>query len=265
MSEQGDKMEKGSIKAIKEMDKFSELIDIQRDAWGLTDIDIVPLHVFKAVADLLKPNGIVLGYFLEERIIGFIMTFPTSNPKEVLAHMGALSKKYQNRGIFYRLSLDLRKIMRSNGVDKIFWTYDPLESVNAHLYIRKLGGVITRHFINYYGDIDSIIHSGLPTDRFRVEWNIKDKSVEKGIKNRSKDYSRRIDYTLENNDIKYVEIPLNIQEIKNKDLDEAIEWRIRTRRLFDDNIEKNNLFGIDFIFDRINRKGIYVFKKKLKK
>ncbi|NHJ03180.1 MAG: hypothetical protein EAX86_13670, partial [Candidatus Heimdallarchaeota archaeon] len=106
--------------------------------------------------------------------------------------------------------------------------------------------------------------SGLPTDRFRVEWNIKDKYVEKGIKNRSNGYSRGIDYTLENNDIRYVEIPLNIQEIKNNDLDEAIEWRIKTRRLFDDIIEKNNFFGIDFIVDRINRKGIYVFKKTLK-
>ena len=257
-------MEKGSIKVIKEIDKFSELIDIQRDAWGLIDIDIVPLHIFKAVADLLKPNGIVIGYFLEERIIGFIITFPTSNPKEVLAHMGAVSKEYQNTGVFYKLNLELREIMRSHGVDKIFGTYDPLESVNAHLYIRKLGGVITRHFINYYGDIDSIIHSGLPTDRFRVEWNIKDRSVEKGIRNRVKDYSRGINNTHEDKDTRYVEIPLNIQEIKNKDLDEAIEWRIRTRKLFDGIIEKQNLFGIDFIVDRINRKGIYVFKRMLK-
>ena len=85
-------MEKGSIKVIKEIDKFSELIDIQRDAWGLIDIDIVPLHIVKAVADLLKPNGIVIGYFLEERIIGFIMTFPHQILKKYL-HIGELYLK----------------------------------------------------------------------------------------------------------------------------------------------------------------------------
>lgn len=240
-------MEHGFIEKIQNMDEFSELINIQRDAWGFTDIDIVPLHILKVVADLLKPNGLILGYFLDEQIVGFVMTLPTSNPKEVLAHIGAVSQKYQKQGIFYNLLYELKKIMKSNNVDKIFGTYDPLESINAHLYIKKLGGIVTRHHKNYYAEINSRIHSDLPTDRFRIEWNV----------------NEGMNYTFDGDDIKYVEIPLNIQEVKNIDINEAIKWRMKTRKLFDQYVEKQNFIGVDFVVDQVNQKGIYVFKKRL--
>lgn len=231
------------IKTIRDIDEFSELINIQREAWGLADIDIVPLNILKAVSDMLNPNGIILGYFIDGKIVGFVATLPTSNPKEVLAHMGAVYPEYQNRGIFYKINLELHKIMRLHNVDKIFGTYDPLESINANLYIRKLGGIVTRHHANYYGELNSRIHSGLPTDRFRIEWNLKNKA----------DYS--------NEDVRYVDIPLNIQELKNKNLSDAIEWRMKTRKIFDDYVEKQKYIGIDFIIDNVNQKGTYVFKK----
>ncbi len=243
-----------SIKILKNMNEFTELINIQKDAWGFAENDIVPLHIFKAAADMLKPNGMVLGYLLDEQIVGFVMTLPTSNPKEVLAHIGGVRQEYQNRGIFYKLLFEMKKIMKSNNVDKIFGTYDPLESINAHLYIRKLEGIATNHYINYYGEIDSKLHHGLPTDRFRIEWILNDKLLEK-IKN----YSNEIGSDSE--DIKCIDIPLNIQELKNKDITEAIEWRMNTRKLFDEYVAKQNFIVIDYIIDQVNKKGIYILKK----
>jgi predicted GNAT superfamily acetyltransferase len=246
-------METGYIKILTNMNEFAELRNIQRDAWGFAESDIVPVHIFKATADLLKPNGMVLGYYLDDQIIGFVMTLPTSNPKEVLAHIGGVLQKYQDRGIFYKLLFEMKQIMKSNNVDKIFGTYDPLESINAHLYIRKLEGIAPNYYINYYGEIDSKLHHGLPTDRFRIEWILNDKFVEK-IKN----YNKEIDSDSE--DIKYIDIPLNIQELKNKDLDKAIEWRIKTRELFDKYIVKQNFIVVDYIVDKVNKKGVYVLK-----
>ncbi len=231
------------IKIIRDVDEFPELINIQREAWGFTDIDIIPIHILKAVSDMLKPNGIILGYFIDDKIVGFIMTLPSSNPKEVLAHIWAVHPEYQNRDIFYKINLELHKMMRLNKVEKIFGTYDPLESIYANLYIRKLGGIVTHHYINYYGELNSRIHSDLPTDRFRIEWNLKNKP------------------NFINEDIRYVDIPLNIQELKHKNLNDAIEWRIKTRKLFDDYIEKQKYIGVDFIIDEVNQKGTYVFKK----
>jgi predicted GNAT superfamily acetyltransferase len=230
------------IRAINSMEHLSELINIQRDAWGFGDLEIVPSQTFRSI-DMLGPNGIVLGYFIDDKIVGFVSTFPTSNPKEIFADMGAVYREYRNKGIFYKIHLELHKIMKINKVDKIFGTYDPLESINAHLYINKLGGVVTRHYENYYGNWDSRIHYGLPTDRFRIEWNL----------NKKDNYS--------DEDIKYVDIPLNIQELKNKNFKLAMEWRMKTRELFNDLIEKQKYIGVGFNVDIINQKGIYVFKK----
>ena len=137
-------------------------------------------------------------------------------------------------------------------INKIFWTYDPLESVNANLYIKKLGGVIFRHLIDYYGSINSKIHSGLPTDRFIVEWSIRSQPVEDRI-------NGQVGHIYDSKDTKNVEIPLNIQELKNKDINAAIDWRMKTRKLFDEYIEKQKLIGLDFVYDQINQKGIYIF------
>ncbi|VVB94315.1 Acetyltransferase (GNAT) family protein [uncultured archaeon] len=252
-------MGREDIRRLEEMDEFYELAIVQKDAWGLEDIDVLPAHILRVASTLMGPNGIVLGYFIDEKLVGYILTFPTSNPREVLLDMLAVSPDYQSQGIGYNLMLELRKIMLAQDIDKIFWTYDPLESVNANLYIKKLGGVIFRHLIDYYGSIDSKIHSGLPTDRFMVEWNIRSKRVENRIKNENE----KVNHISDNKEIKHVEIPLNIQELKNKDINVAIEWRMKTRKLFDEYIEKKKLMGIDFIHDQINQKGIYIFKREL--
>jgi len=249
-------MEGEYIKPLKEMNEFSELVTIQRDVWGLMDIDVIPAHIFMDASNLMGPNGIVLGYFIDEKLIGYILTFPTSNPREVLVDMLAVSPDYQGKGIGYKLSLELRKIMLILDINKIFWMYDPLESLNANLYIRKIGGIITRYFIDYYGSINSKIHSGLPTDRFKVEWDIQSKPVENRIKNGS----GKTNHISDGKDTKYVEIPLNIQELKEKDINIAIEWRMKTRKLFDEYIEKENLIGTDFVYDPVNKKGIYIFE-----
>jgi predicted GNAT superfamily acetyltransferase len=246
-------MDSGYIKILKNMNEFRELTNIQKEAWGFASSDIVPIHIFKAASDLLKPNGIVLGYFLEDQIVGFVMTLPTSNPKEVLAHIGGVLPKYQDRGIFFKLLFEMKKIMKSNNVDKIFGTFDPLESINAHLYIRKLEGIATNHYINYYGEIDSKLHHDLPTDRLRIEWILNDEILEK-IKSNT-------DIDADSEDIKYIDIPLNIQELKNRDLNKAIEWRMKSRDLFDKYIAQQNFFVIDYIVDQINKKGMYVLKK----
>ncbi len=245
------------IRRLKEMHEFYELVIVQRDVWGLEDIDVIPAHIFRVASNMMGPNGMVLGYFIDEKLVGYILTFPTSNPREVLMDMLAVSPDYQDKGIGYKLSLGLRKIMLVLDIKKIFWTYDPLESVNANLYIKKLGGIITRYLIDYYGSISSKIHSDLPTDRFKVEWNIRSKHV----KNRIKNGNGRTNHISDDKGTKYVEIPLDIQELKKRDIDAATEWRMKTRKLFDEYIEKQNLIGTDFVYDQTDQKGKYIFKK----
>lgn len=246
------------VRQLKEIDEFSNVLMVQKEVWAFEDIEIIPEHVFKDATGLLSPNGTILGYFVEDKLVGYIMTFPTSNPKEVLVEMLAVLPDFQGKGIGFKLNLELRKIMLDLNIDKLLWTYDPLESVNANLYVRKLGGIITHHFVDYYGMIDSKIHSGVPTDRFLIEWDIKSDYVENRIKNGNVEI-RKDEIDKMYNGTKYVEIPLNFQELKNNNIDIAMDYRLKTRNLFDEYIEKQKYIGVDFFL--FEQKGIYVFKK----
>ena len=148
---------------------------------------------------------------------------------------------------------------------KVFWLFDitPLKRFTKVLilftYCQRKGSIQPLPLRQRYSPpldpnvINSKLHHGLPTDRFRIEWILNDKFLEK-IKN----YNKEIDSDSE--DIKYIDIPLNIQELKNKDLDKAIEWRIKTRELFDKYIVKQNFIVVDYIVDMVNKKGVYVLK-----
>jgi predicted GNAT superfamily acetyltransferase len=252
-------MEREQIRPLTNVEEFSELVSMQKEIWGLVDLDVVPAHTFKAVSSFMGPNGMVLGYFLDGRLVGYALTFPTSNPKEALCDMLGVSRNYQGQGIGYKLALALRSTLLQSEVDTLSWTFDPLESANANLYLGKLGGIVTSHFKDFYGVVTSQLHSGLPTDRFRVEWKIRSRRVEERIQRRSNehDHLNKTDRT----DTKHVEIPLNIQDLRSSNIKAALKWRMKTRTQFDDFVEKQKLIGTDFVFDLLNQKGIYLFQR----
>jgi len=78
-------MEGEYIRPLKEMDEFYELVIIQRDAWGFDNLDVLPPHIFRDVSNLMGPNGIVLGYFIDEKLIGYIVTFQHQTPEKCLS------------------------------------------------------------------------------------------------------------------------------------------------------------------------------------
>ena len=76
-------MENEYIRPLTQISEFHELLAIQKDIWGVTDIDVVPVHTFKAVSAFLGPKALILGYFIDGKISGYLLAFPTSDPKEV--------------------------------------------------------------------------------------------------------------------------------------------------------------------------------------
>ena len=46
-----------------------------------------------------------------------------------------------------------RDFVRQQGLSLITWTYDPLESKNAHLNIMKLGAVCNTYYRDLYGEL----------------------------------------------------------------------------------------------------------------
>ena len=167
-----------SIRSLKTIDEFHAAEDLQRVAWGSDELDIVPLHLLLTAA---KNGGVVLGAFAQDQLVGFVFGFlgtsdrygpeaPAAVKLKHCSHQLGVLPEWQSRGVGYALKVAQREAVRAQNLRLITWTFDPLESKNAHLNITKLGAVCNTYLRDYYGELHDDLNRGLATDRFQVDW-----------------------------------------------------------------------------------------------
>src|SRR5262249_57149658 len=77
------------------------------------------------------------------------------------------------------MKLAQREHAIKSGVPLIIWTFDPLQSRNAHLNINKLGAIIRRYEVNYYDrGFSNVFDPEVPSDRIIAEWWVSSPHVE---------------------------------------------------------------------------------------
>jgi predicted GNAT superfamily acetyltransferase len=156
---------------IRDIESFSEMRaveQLQRDIWGVTDRDVFPAL---ALIPIKEVGGILIGAFADNKLIGFAFGFPgVANGRPFIhSDMLGVTKTYRSLGLGCLLKLEQRKRALSMGIDRITWTFDPLQSINAHLNFARLGVIADRYEVDFYGETSSHLHrSG--TDRLWVTW-----------------------------------------------------------------------------------------------
>ena len=164
---------------IREINEFAEIRaveELQKEAWGLPDLDVVPLTQLVAAKEA---GGVLIGAFDGEMLVGFVYGFPSFERGELAhhSHMLAVKPAYRNYDLGRRLKLAQREHVIAQGIDLISWTYDPLQSLNAHFNFGKLGVLADRYFLNFYGeDAASFLHQ-TGTDRLWVSWLVSSERV----------------------------------------------------------------------------------------
>jgi predicted GNAT superfamily acetyltransferase len=158
------------IRQLFELEDLRTAVQLQKDIWGFSDIELLPLRLF-VVAN--KVGGHSFGAFDGERMVGFLIAIPGIKPggKGFLhSHMMGVVAEYRDMGIGRRLKLAQAEEALSRGLDLIEWTFDPLEIKNAFFNMERLGAIVRRYVENQYGTTSSPLHGGLPTDRCVAEW-----------------------------------------------------------------------------------------------
>lgn len=149
---------------------------LQKNVWGLRDIDVVPLTQLAAAK---AAGGVVIGAFDGDFLAGFAYGFAGYEEGRVThhSHMLAVRPEYRRFSVGYRLKLEQRERVLEQGIDRMTWTFDPLQSLNAYLNFSKLGVVSDRYFVNFYGeDSASFLHRN-GTDRLWVTWLLNSRRV----------------------------------------------------------------------------------------
>ncbi len=167
-----------SIRMCHSFDELNACVELQRDVWGFSDLDLVPLRLF-VVAE--KIGGQVIGAFEGKEMVGFALSIPGSRSGHpyLHSHMLAVRESHRNAGLGRSIKLVQRADALARGFELVEWTFDPLEIKNAHLNLERLGAIARRYTINQYGISSSALQGGLPTDRLVAEWWLRSRRVEK--------------------------------------------------------------------------------------
>lgn len=151
------------------LDDFRACLALQKEIWGFSDVELVPLRVFSLAP---KIGGQVVGAWDGGTMIGFALSIPGSrNGHSYLhSHMVGVREAYRNTGLGRRIKLFQREEAMARGFELMEWTFDPLEIKNAYFNLDRLGAIARRYNINQYGITSSPLQGFLPTDRLVAEW-----------------------------------------------------------------------------------------------
>jgi predicted GNAT superfamily acetyltransferase len=161
------------LRPCESIAELDACVQLQAEAWGYESADLIPRRAFVVARHI---GGQVIGAFPagETRLVGFAMALPGVKPggqtPYLHSHMLAVDPEWRDQGIGRQLKQYQRLEALARGLNRMEWTFDPLEGKNAFLNIHKLGVIVRRYLSNFYGVSSSRPEKSLPTDRLLAEW-----------------------------------------------------------------------------------------------
>ena len=226
-------------------------VPLQEEVWS-GDV-IVPPQLLLAVVH----NGgfVALGYVDgDDRPAGFVFGFLGIYDYHFRhhSHMLAVRERHRGTGLARALKEAQRDHCLDQGIEVVAWTMDPLEARNAHFNFGKLGAFTRTYHRDFYGAMPDKLNAGLPSDRVYVEWPIGHDRTYKRLRGEDRppalaDAEREgITYLLRADRERpapagrpkgethlLLEIPREFQELKAKDPELALAWRLAARDAFE--------------------------------
>jgi predicted GNAT superfamily acetyltransferase len=244
------------IRDIESIEEMGAVEELQREVWRCADVDVVPRMMLHPACEV---GGVLVGAFDGARLVGFAFGFVGLERSRVVlhSHMLAVKPEYRGRDLGFRLKLAQRERALRKGITRMTWTFDPLQSRNAHLNFAKLGVTSDDYRVNYYGDVStSPLHAGAGTDRLWVTWQLDSPRVARRITSAHDEHERATELEAAQTlvgvgadgepstarlakgahggrgSLAAIEIPQDISEMLRRDTALARRWREATRAAF---------------------------------
>lgn len=153
-------------------DECEACVALQRLTWGEEFREVVSPALLEITQ---RTGGIAAGAFdAGGRMVGFVYGLAGIEGGRPIhwSHMLAVLPELRDRGIGRALKEYQREVLRARGVERVYWTFDPLVARNAHLNLGRLGARVVEYVPDMYGDTGSGLHRGLGTDRLVVCWTM---------------------------------------------------------------------------------------------
>ncbi|MEO7085383.1 MAG: hypothetical protein ABI442_22755 [Gemmatimonadaceae bacterium] len=218
-------------------------VDLQREIWGFDIGDIVPASLFHIVSFV---GGLGAGAFdANDRMLGFVfgVTGIRDGVLSHWSHMLGVRDEARNSGVGRMLKEFQRATLGGLGIERIYWTFDPLQAKNAYFNLNRLGAQIDQYVLDMYGNTGSPLHLGLPTDRLIVRTSAAARD-DAPPRFDSHDALPILTSFPQGGDVLLgeriawppvvlIEIPADIMSVAQRSLDDARTWRVSVRQHFE--------------------------------
>lgn len=163
-----------TVRRLETLEEYEDAVALQDEIWGAGFNDRVPAAILRVAQ---KVGGVSAGAFDEGgRLLGFVFGLTGVRDGRLVHWSDMLAVRPTARGkhLGDRLKHFQRELVQEIGVEVMYWTFDPLVARNAHFNLNRLGARIAEYVPNLYGsNTGSVLHGGLPTDRFVAEWDLR--------------------------------------------------------------------------------------------
>jgi chorismate synthase len=228
------------IRRVETLAEYHECVDIQEETWGLNFRERVPSAILMGAQKL---SGVCAAAFSSEgRMLGFVFGLTGPSKGELVHWSDLLAVRAEARGshVGERLKRYQRELCRAVGVERIYWTFDPLVARNAHLNLRRLGARASEYVVNMYGsNTGSPLHGTLETDRWVAAWDVSPPGGDVApaaawahgvfVVDASPDGTMPVARPLSSSHVVRVAIPADFERLTHP---QRVAWRESTRRAF---------------------------------
>jgi len=245
---------------IRDLSSIQELVQlkaVEKEVWGMGDDDAFSLTL--AIASKAAGN-LFVGAFDGAKLVGFAFGFfgRENGLMTIHSHMLAVLDAYRHLDVGSRLKQAQRERALAMGIHEMTWTFDPLQSRNAHFNFSKLGVVSDSYKVDFYGpETSSMLHRN-GTDRLWVRWVLNSRRVRDRIADRNARAETLDGLRLLSPLVRFdpsgkparadlaeslarqrvsIEIPGEILEVERADMGLAREWREATRWAFVESVK----------------------------
>jgi predicted GNAT superfamily acetyltransferase len=269
------------IRDLTTIEEFRQVVALEQAIWGYTDLgDIVTVPVF--VFTVHRGATLIGAFAPDGRMVGFaygVIGLREGRPMQ-WSHMAGVLPEFRG-GLGLRLKLAQRERALAQGLDLIEWTFDPLQSMNAHFNFAKLGGVSEEYAVNFYGESTSALHKGTPTDRLVISWRITEPHVLRrlepaALRARAHEVSAApvvnatvmegegrkssaMNLALDDRRV-WIEVPTGFTEMQQQAPERALRWRLDVRDMFQAYFGRGYR-AVDFVLQRDAGFGRYLLAR----
>ncbi len=239
-----------TVRELSSPADFDACYQLQMTTWGANYAELVPKSVLRLAQRL---GGVAAGAFdASDRMVGLVFGIPGVEQNRLVhwSDMLAVLPELQNRGLGEALKRYQRATLLERGVERMYWSFDPLEARNAYFNFVRLGVRAYTYVRDFYGESASPLHKGIGTDRLIATWDLSSERVRARL-NREQlseeeelasaplvnppglDAERSTAPKLVDADAVRIAVPAEIQRIKKDRPEAAREWRGHTRYAFE--------------------------------